>query len=153
MLVNGRNNDLPNLLPSRPKSFLQRCMCGRLENAIKITNMAAECLAHVKLEPDPFIAICDCLAVRVLVVERCPDDNHCLRLTDDDIRGRTDTDFRCVKKTARWSKPVANGRSFPSCLSDVIRWSQDMSRSSQLANSLASMVTRSISPVSLGMFV
>lgn len=154
MLVNSRNNDPPTVLTSPPKPFLQRCRRGRLENAIKITNIAAKCLARLQFEPDPFIAICGCLAVRVLVIERGPDDNDCLLLTDDDIRGRIDTVFRCVKKTARWSRPVWKMVGHFCRFSPVSFFGLTTYHSfSQLANSLVSMVTRLISPIYLGMFV
>ncbi|KAK2763693.1 hypothetical protein FQN54_009309 [Arachnomyces sp. PD_36] len=106
VLANSRNHDLPTPFPNPPKEFLQHCKRGRFDNALGITGIAAKCLAHLTLEPDPFIAICGCLAVRVLVIERRPDDNNYLSLTDDDIRNRIDTVIRCVKKTARWSRPV-----------------------------------------------
>lgn len=105
-MANSRNNDSTASFPTPPASFLQDCRRGRLENALKITNITAKCLAHLPLEPDPFIAICGCLAVRVLVIERRPDDNAYLLLTNDDIGSRIDSAVRCVKRTARWSRPV-----------------------------------------------
>ena len=89
-----------------PESYLQHCRRGRLQNAFAIANILSETIGYLSSEQDPFVAICACLAIRVLVIERRRDDSDYLGITDDAVRSSLDAVVKCAKRTARWSKPV-----------------------------------------------
>jgi hypothetical protein len=99
-----------------PEPFLQHCRRGRLRHAFEITKAISETTRFHVHEPDPFVAMCACLAIRVLVIEHRRDDSDYLNLTDDDIRRGVDAAVKCAKRTARWSKPVLEIAShLPNC--------------------------------------
>ena len=96
----------PAALPPPPEPFLRHCRRGRLRHAFAVITAISETASLHVWEPDPFVAICACLAVRVLVIEWARDDSDYLSLTDNAIRSGVDAALKCATRTARWSKPV-----------------------------------------------
>ena len=92
--------------PIPPDSFLHDCKLGRLQHAFAITKVISDSLEYLTSEPDPFVSICSCLAVRVLVVERQQHESELLSLTAEAVKSGLDAAVKCAKRTARWSKPV-----------------------------------------------
>lgn len=89
-----------------PNAFLNRCRQGRVEHAIAITNIIALAMKHLTTEHDPFMAISACLTIRILAIERQPEDSGLLGNSVEELRARLRPAVQCAKKTAQWSAPI-----------------------------------------------
>lgn len=101
-----------------PPAFVHACKVEQLKHACGIAHVVAQCLQSLPSEHDPFVAICSCLAIRILVMERWRETtisggpavgtNAAEVLSWDDARVK-DGMAACLeaaKRTARWSMPI-----------------------------------------------
>lgn len=89
-----------------PQIFLEFCRLGRFRRAFAISTVISESTPHHKAEFDPLVAICACLALRVLAVERQPGDSNDIGATEDAISTKIIAMVQCAKRTARQSKLI-----------------------------------------------
>ncbi|KJR82002.1 uncharacterized protein SPSK_10514 [Sporothrix schenckii 1099-18] len=100
-----------------PPAFVHACKVEQLKHACGIAHVVAQCLRQQGLasEHDPFMAICSCLAMRILVMERwregrdgraAEDAKEVLSLDDARVKDGMAACLECAKRTARWSMPI-----------------------------------------------
>lgn len=92
--------------PSPPAPFVLSCRQSRIDHALEITQVVSDWMRNPTLEHDPFVAICSCVAIRVLVVERWDGNNELVSLSSQDVKDRLETCRRCALRTAQWSIPI-----------------------------------------------
>ncbi|KAI5459522.1 fungal-specific transcription factor domain-containing protein [Mariannaea sp. PMI_226] len=93
-------------LSPQGESFLVTCRRGRLQHAMAICQVISESMQHHNLGHDPVVAIGAALAMRVLIIERKPDDSAALGLTDETVHVNVDAAVQCAKEVARRSVPI-----------------------------------------------
>ncbi|KAJ5819100.1 hypothetical protein N7474_004691 [Penicillium riverlandense] len=74
--------------PSPPAPFVLSCRQSRIDHALGITQVVSDWMRNHNLEHDPFVAICSCVAIRVLVVERWDGNNELVSLSSQDVKDR-----------------------------------------------------------------
>ncbi|CAK7225843.1 Zinc cluster transcription factor czf1 [Sporothrix curviconia] len=99
-----------------PPDFVNICKVEQLKHACGIANVVTQCLQSLAAtEHDPFIAICSCLAIRTIVVERlwnrdvadvAGSTEAVLSLNDARVKDGLAACLACAKRTARWSMPI-----------------------------------------------
>lgn len=99
-----------------PPAFVHACKVEQLKHACGIAHVVAQCLQSLPSEHDPFVAICSCLAIRILVMERWKegrdepavgaDAKEVLSLDDARVKDGMAACLACAKRTARWSMPI-----------------------------------------------
>lgn len=89
-----------------PSSFHESCKRERVEHAKHIADVVSMCMQSECEQHDPFIAICSCLAMRILVVERWHDGRELIDLDESSVRDILSHCRRCAIKTADWSRPI-----------------------------------------------
>lgn len=92
--------------PTQAEPFLANCRRGRLQHALEICNVISEILNHQPSGHDPMVAMCISLAIRVLSVERHPDDSAALGLTDEIVHTKLDAAVKCAKDIVPRSVPI-----------------------------------------------
>lgn len=74
-----------------PAVFLEACRHGRLRHAAEICRVVAESTRYMSsASHDPVVTICFSLALRVLVIERQPQDSSALGTTDEMVHADLD---------------------------------------------------------------
>lgn len=91
---------------ARIPAFIGACKAGSLEHAIALIDVISKCLDADVLEPDPFIAICSCLAIKTIVIDRWNGRTELISLEDEVVKGGLQKCLACVRKTASWSLPI-----------------------------------------------
>jgi len=94
--------------PVPPESFSSYCRQGRVRHALSVAEIIQNSLQYLASEPDPFLTICACVAVRVLVIERRRDDDSYLQYAANSIESALDAAVQCARRTAQWSQPLRN---------------------------------------------
>ena len=89
-----------------PSSFLTACRRGRLQHAFKICEIISDSMEHKVIGHDPVVGISAALAIRVLVVERQPDDSVTLGVSDEMLYPYLDAAVECAKGIAVRSMPI-----------------------------------------------
>ncbi|CAK7214499.1 Zinc cluster transcription factor czf1 [Sporothrix bragantina] len=98
-----------------PPDFVHICKVEQLKHACGIANVVTQCLQSLTTEHDPFLAICSCLAIRTIVVERlwnrdvadvADSTEAVLSLNDARVKDGLAACLECAKRTARWSMPI-----------------------------------------------
>ncbi|CAK7203142.1 Zinc cluster transcription factor czf1 [Sporothrix eucalyptigena] len=101
-----------------PPDFVHICKVEQLKHACGIANVVTQCLQSLATEHDPFVAICSCLAIRTIVVERLWNRDVAadaiptvgteavLSLDDARVKDGLAACLECAKRTARWSMPI-----------------------------------------------
>ena len=100
------------IFPKPPTWFLDMCGQGLLKHAFSMAQVVSMSMRHLASDCDPFTAVCGCLAARLLVIDRRPEDNDYLSLFDPTVRASIDGAVQCARRVARWSEPV---RKYVSC--------------------------------------
>jgi hypothetical protein len=97
-----------NVMSAAPDSFVSECRRGRLEHAFDIAKVVSSGMREPPLvtEHDPFVAICSCLALRILVVEGQNAPGNPFLISNPDVQECLHFCKECAVKTAQWSKPV-----------------------------------------------
>ena len=85
-----------------PENFIDLCRQGRLENALNIIKIVRQCSKGTTAEYDPFVAICSCLAIRIIAVE----GRNTGTLENPTMAEDLQLCVQCAARTARWSKPI-----------------------------------------------
>ena len=106
IIASHRVSGSPIPLPAPAGPFLANCRRGRLQHAFAICKIISESLNHQRSGYDPVVAICISLAIRVLVVERQPDDSAALGLTDEIVYANLDAAVKCAKELVQRSVPI-----------------------------------------------
>ncbi|KAJ5212495.1 uncharacterized protein N7498_004141 [Penicillium cinerascens] len=92
-----------------PAAFLEACRHGRLRHAAEICKVVAESTRYMlSASHDPVVTICFSLALRVLVIERQPQDSGGLGVTDEMIHANLDVAVGCAKETAKRSRSTTS---------------------------------------------
>ncbi|CAM1501241.1 Fc.00g104030.m01.CDS01 [Cosmosporella sp. VM-42] len=87
-------------------SFVYTCKAQQLNHTFEMVETITKCLDVVPTEHDPFVAICSCLAIRIIVVERWNQGKELVSLEDKAIKEGLLKCLDYAKKTARWSTPI-----------------------------------------------
>jgi Fungal specific transcription factor domain len=91
------------------KTFLLSCRRSRLQHAFNITSIVERLLHDGPSNShylDPFVSVCTCVSIRVFALEREHGDAESLGISETTIQNALEVATTCVRKTARWSKPV-----------------------------------------------
>lgn len=97
--------DFPNP-EDNPHSFFESCRRERINQARCIAKVVSMCMQSQCKEHDPFMAICSCVALRILVVERWHDKQQLVNLSSPSTQELLNHCRGCAIKTAAWSKPI-----------------------------------------------
>ncbi|KIW28138.1 uncharacterized protein PV07_07820 [Cladophialophora immunda] len=89
-----------------PEHFIDLCRRGRIENALNIIKVVRQFLEGTATEHDPFIAICSCLAIRIISVEGQNTVGNPSPLLPPSVAEDLQLCVQCAARTARWSKPI-----------------------------------------------
>ncbi|RDL36189.1 uncharacterized protein BP5553_06801 [Venustampulla echinocandica] len=139
-------NEAP-LFPEPPAWFLDTCARGLLDHAFAMAQVISGTMRHLASDCDPFAAICSCLATRLLVIDRRPEDTGYVPLSDPTVRGAIDGAVQCAKSVARWSVPARKYLNALSSLSANHGYEIDLAdMSSSSLPALSRPVSRAASP-------
>lgn len=89
-----------------PRSHFQSCKRGRIEHALRMAEVVSKCMCSPCEQHDPFMAICSCLALRILIVERWCEGQEILDISSPVVQERLEYCRSCAVKTAHWSRPI-----------------------------------------------
>lgn len=86
-----------------PQDFVARCRLGRVQHAMEICKVIWHGIQHHQSGHDPVVGICASLAIRVLVIERQPED---LSVTNERMYEYLDAAVRCGAEISKRSVPI-----------------------------------------------
>lgn len=88
------------------QSFLTTCQRGRLQHALEICKVISSSMEYHTSGHDPVVGISASLALRVLVIERQPEDSAAIGVTDETVYTHLEAAVQCGKEIAKRSVPI-----------------------------------------------
>lgn len=101
-----RADSTPEPLSPQLHAFVLTCRRGRLQHAMAICKVISESMPHHNSGHDPVVAIGASLAMRVLIIERQPEDSAVLELTDEVVHASLEAAVQCAREVAQRSVPI-----------------------------------------------
>ena len=104
--ASSRAGNYGDSLTAECQVFLATCRHGRLQHAMSICRVISESMQHYDSGHDPVVAIGAALAIRVLIIERLPEDSAILGIPEEAVLASLDAAVRCAREVARRSVPI-----------------------------------------------
>ncbi|KAI0016603.1 fungal-specific transcription factor domain-containing protein [Xylariomycetidae sp. FL0641] len=103
------------VFPRAPAPWLDSCAHDLLYHAFAITRITSS-FSSIIQECDSYATVCGCLALRLLILDRRPQDRDIVALSDPAVSQAIEGTTRYAEKVSKWSEPI---RKYLSAVSDM----------------------------------